>query len=68
MTHIDLKDAKPGDLIFFHSTYDAGTYVTHVGIYAGENRMFHAGDPVGWTNLTDSYWQQHIIGAGRYKQ
>ena len=34
MTHIDLKDAKPGDLIFFHSTYDAGTYVTHVGIYA----------------------------------
>ena len=42
MTHIDLKDAKPGDLIFFHSTYDAGTYVTHVGIYAGENRMFHA--------------------------
>ncbi|MFT0190560.1 lysozyme family protein [Candidatus Enterococcus avicola] len=67
MTHINLKDAKPGDLIFFHSTYDAGTYVTHVGIYAGENRMFHAGDPVGWTNLTESYWQQHLIGAGRYK-
>ena len=66
MTHIDLKDAKPGDLIFFHSTYDAGTYVTHVGIYAGENRMFHAGNPVGWTNLTESYWQQHLIGAGRY--
>lgn len=68
MTHIDLKDAKPGDLIFFHSTYDAGSYVTHVGIYAGDNRMFHAGDPVGWTNLTDTYWQQHLIGAGRYKQ
>ncbi|WP_142447368.1 C40 family peptidase, partial [Escherichia coli] len=44
MTHIDLKDAKPGDLVFFRSTYDAGTFVTHVGIYAGENRMFHAGD------------------------
>lgn len=68
MTHIDLKDAKPGDLIFFHSTYDAGTYVTHVGIYAGDNRMFHAGDPVGWTNLTEPYWQQHLIGAGRYKK
>ena len=67
MSHIELKDAKPGDLIFFHSTYDAGTYVTHVGIYAGDNRMFHAGDPVGWTNLTETYWQQHIIGAGRYK-
>lgn len=67
MSHIDLKDAKPGDLVFFHSTYNAGTYVTHVGIYAGNNRMFHAGDPVGWTNLTSSYWQQHLIGAGRYK-
>ena len=67
MTHIDVKDAKPGDLVFFHSTYDAGAYVTHVGIYAGENRMYHAGDPVGWTNLTESYWQQHLIGAGRYK-
>ncbi|HAQ0789023.1 TPA: peptidase P60, partial [Enterococcus faecium] len=21
----------------------------------------------GWTNLTESYWQQHLIGAGRYK-
>ncbi|MGC5929049.1 NlpC/P60 family protein [Enterococcus faecalis] len=41
--------------------------MTHVGIYAGDNRMFHAGDPVGWTNLTETYWQQHIIGAGRYK-
>lgn len=67
MTHIDVKDAKPGDLVFFHSTYDAGAYVTHVGIYAGENRMYHAGDPVGWTNLTESYWQQHLVGAGRYK-
>nr|HEC4825551.1 C40 family peptidase [Enterococcus faecalis] len=56
-----------GVAVFFHSTYDAGTYVTHVGIYAGDNRMFHAGDPVGWTNLTETYWQQHIIGAGRYK-
>ncbi|MCU9758971.1 NlpC/P60 family protein, partial [Enterococcus faecalis] len=59
--------AKPGDLIFFHSTYDAGTYVTHVGIYAGDNRMFHAVDPVGWTNITETHAQQDIIGAGRYE-
>ncbi|QQV79641.1 C40 family peptidase [Enterococcus faecalis] len=39
------KKPKRGDLIFFHSTYNAGTYVTHVGIYVGDNRMFHAGDP-----------------------
>ena len=37
--HIPLSQAKAGDLVFFHSTYNAGTYVTHVGIYAGNNRM-----------------------------
>ena len=59
--------AKAGDLVFFHSTYNAGTYVTHVGIYAGNNRMYHAGDPIGYADLTSSYWQQHLIGAGRVK-
>lgn len=65
--HIPLSQAKAGDLVFFHSTYNAGTYVTHVGIYAGNNRMYHAGDPIGYADLTGSYWQQHLIGAGRVK-
>lgn len=65
--HITLSQAKTGDLVFFHSTYNAGTYVTHVGIYAGNNRMYHAGDPIGYADLTGSYWQQHLIGAGRVK-
>ncbi|TYV61092.1 peptidase P60 [Listeria monocytogenes] len=63
--HIPLSEAKVGDLVFFHSTYDAGTYVTHVGIYVGNNQMFHAGDPIGYADLTNSYWQAHLIGAGR---
>ncbi len=65
--HIPLSQAKAGDLIFFHSTYNAGSYVTHVGIYAGNNRMYHAGDPIGYADLTSSYWQQHLICAGRVK-
>ncbi len=65
--HIPLSQAKAGDLVFFHSTYNAGTYVTHVGIYAGNNRMYHAGNPIGYADLNTSYWQQHIIGAGRVK-
>lgn len=63
--HISLSEAKPGDLVFFHSTYNAGTYVTHVGIYVGNNQMYHAGDPIGYTDLTSSHWQAHLIGAGR---
>ncbi|OYD06961.1 peptidase P60 [Paludifilum halophilum] len=66
--HISLSEAKPGDLVFFHSTYNSGTYVTHVGIYVGNNRMYNAGDPIGYADLTTAYWQKHLIGAGRIKQ
>lgn len=66
--HIPLSQAKAGDLVFFHSTYNAGSYVTHIGIYVGNNRMYHAGDPIGYADLTSAYWQQHLIGAGRIKQ
>ncbi|MFD1452548.1 bifunctional lytic transglycosylase/C40 family peptidase [Oceanobacillus sojae] len=65
---ITLSEAKPGDLVFFHSTYNAATYVTHVGIYLGNNQMYNAGDPIGYADLTSSYWQKHLIGAGRIKQ
>ncbi|OJG83526.1 hypothetical protein RV14_GL001404 [Enterococcus ratti] len=64
-THIPLSEAKAGDLVFFHSTYNAGSYVTHVGIVVNSNRMYNAGDPIGYADLTDSYWQAHLIGAGR---
>ena len=60
--------AEAGDLVFFHSTYNAGSYITHVGIYLGNNRMFHAGDPIGYADLTSPYWQQHLVGAGLIKQ
>ncbi|EAD7292591.1 peptidase P60 [Listeria monocytogenes] len=64
-THIPLSEAKAGDLVFFHSTYDAGTYVTHVGIVVSPDKMFNAGDPIGYADLNSSYWQAHLIGAGR---
>ncbi|OFK57745.1 peptidase P60 [Globicatella sp. HMSC072A10] len=66
--HILLSEAESGDLIFLHSTYNAGSYITHVGIYLGNNQMFHAGDPIGYADLTSSYWQQHLVGAGRIKK
>ena len=66
--HIPLSQAQTGDLVFFHSTYNTSDYVTHVGIYVGNNQMYHAGNPIGYTDLTSAYWQQHIICAGRIKQ
>lgn len=39
-------EAKPGDLIFFHHTYDAPdpSDATHVGIYVGDGMMIHCGN------------------------
>lgn len=66
--HISLTDAKPGDLVFFQGTYNAGTYITHVGIYVGNNRMYAAGDPIGYADLTTDYWKAHFVCAGRIKK
>ncbi len=66
--HIPMSEARPGDLVFFHSTYNAGDYVTHVGIYVSPTKMYHAGSSgIGYADLTSSYYQQHLIGAGRIK-
>lgn len=66
--HLNIKDAKPGDLVFFHSTYNTADYVTHVGIYVGNMKMYNAGDPLGYADLNSKYWQAHLIGAGRVKR
>jgi len=65
MQHISISEAKAGDLVFFQGTYSAGTYITHVGIYVDDMQMYHAGNPIGYTDLTTTYWQQHIVCAGR---
>lgn len=65
--HLPLTDATPGDLVFFTGTYNSGTYITHVGIYISENKMYDAGDPIGYTDISTAYWQEHLVGAGRIK-
>ena len=55
---------KPGDLVFFKGTYDTPG-VSHCGIYVGDGKMLHCGDPIGYTNLNTSYWQSHFYAYGR---
>lgn len=60
------SEAKPGDLVFFHSTYDAPRPgATHVGIYVGNGMMIHCGSPISYANINTSYWQEHFYGFGR---
>ena len=55
---------KPGDMVFFKGTYDTPG-VSHCGIYVGDGKMLHCGDPIGYANLNTSYWQSHFYAYGR---
>ncbi len=59
------EEAKPGDLIFFQGTISGEDGITHCGIYVGDGYMLHCGSPIGYANLSESYWQQHYFGYGR---
>ena len=63
-TPVTAGQAKPGDLVFFVGTYDTPG-VSHVGLYVGNSVMLHCGDPISYTNLNSSYWQQHLYCYGR---
>ena len=63
---VDPDDIRPGDLVFFHGTMGPEVKgITHVGIYVGNHMMIHCGSPIGYANLNDSYWRQHLHSFGR---
>lgn len=65
-TPVSATNVKPGDMVFFVGTYDTPG-VSHVGIYVGDGVMLHCGDPIQYTSLNTSYWQQHFYAYGRPK-
>lgn len=59
-----VRQLTPGDLVFFRTR---GAFVSHVGIYVGDDRFVHAlnaHEPVHVSSLDDDYWQRRLIGAG----
>jgi cell wall-associated NlpC family hydrolase len=60
---IKLKDAKPGDLVFF---FRGGAH--HVGIYIGNHKMIDAvgyGSGVRVSPIAGSWWSRTYSGVGR---
>ncbi|EFE70855.1 MULTISPECIES: C40 family peptidase [Streptomyces] len=59
-SHISAKNRKAGDLVFFHS----GRSIYHVGIYAGNGKIWHApktGDVVRLQKIwTSSVWYGRV--------
>ena len=64
---IKRSDAKAGDLIFFKGTYSTSNTVTHIGIYAGNGMMIHAGDPIQYASIDTNYWRNHFYAFGRLR-
>jgi len=71
-SHTQFVDAFPvnphalrqGDLLFF----SISGKISHVGIYIGNNTFIHApssGKAVSYASLSNPYWRDHLIKAGR---
>lgn len=63
-TPVYINRLQPGDLLFFRTR---GIFVSHVGIYIGDNRFLHApgeGRPVSIDNLDSTYWRKRLVGGG----
>lgn len=61
---IPASEAKPGDIIFFQGTYSTAG-ASHVGIYVGNGKMIHCGNPIQFADINTNYWRQHFYCFGR---
>lgn len=63
---IKRENLEFGDLVFFHTL--THTYVSHVGIYLGDNLFAHASSRNGVTvsSLESAYYGSRMIGARRF--
>ncbi|GLB60298.1 C40 family peptidase [Cytobacillus sp. NCCP-133] len=60
-----IDQPQPGDLVFFENTYRPG--ISHMGIYAGNNRFIHSSsNGVEISSLDDSYYKKHFDGFKRF--
>ena len=60
-------ELKKGDLVFFIRSYKTHYFITHSGIYIGNNEFIHTSSTVGVTitSLTDPYWNEKFVFGTR---
>jgi cell wall-associated NlpC family hydrolase len=67
--HIELSDARPGDLLFYR--FNRSPSSLHVAIYLGHGKMVHApesGRQVSVIHIDDTPWPKRFVGAVRVIQ
>lgn len=62
-----INELRRGDLVFFVQSYKTNKYITHSGIYLGENKFIHASrnDGVTITSMSDPYWREKFVFGTR---
>jgi hypothetical protein len=63
----DRSQLQSGDLVFFVHSYTTTKYITHSGIYLGNNEFIHASSSQGVTitSLSNPYWSERFIFGTR---
>jgi cell wall-associated NlpC family hydrolase len=62
---------KRGDLVFFYASYNSNYFITHSGIYLGDNQFIHATVQTGVVKnaiIGNSYWGSKFLFGTRLKQ
>lgn len=62
---VSTDDLKEGDFVFFKIHR---RYISHIGIYLGDNKFVHASSSEGVTisDLDEPYWKRYFYKAGRF--
>jgi lysophospholipase L1-like esterase len=62
------KDSlEKGDLVFFYNSYNCRNFITHSGIYIGEEKFIHTSYSHGVviSSINDSYWGKRFLFGTR---
>lgn len=63
----ETDELTKGDLVFFTRSYKTHYFITHSGIYMGNNKFIHTSSKNGVTitSLSDSYWSEKFVFGTR---
>jgi len=61
------ENLKKGDLVFFIRSYRTNNFITHSGIFLGDNKFIHtsSSDGVTITSLDDPWWNERYLFGTR---
>lgn len=62
-----MEDLRKGDMVFFIRSYKTNSFITHSGIYIGNNQFIHTSSSKGVTitSINDPWWENKFIFGTR---